>query len=495
MKETLQNLLLLVKARYPLIQLLTHEEERVERGLERCVRAEGMGLYRWRSTVGLVGPDGQKVPGTRLADDALSHLHKVGDRGIFVFFDLHPYLKDARVVRLLRDLAHAMGPRGQAVVIVGHGLNVPTELEKDMAILDLPLPGRGEVGRLLQALARAEGLDLPPDRFEQFVAGSLGLTEREIKRLYARILLAGGRFTDDDLAQLSAEKRQAIRTSRYLEFWDQTGSFSDVGGMDNLKLWLRQRELAFGQDARDFGLPQPSGLFMLGVQGCGKSLMAKAVADLWRFPLLRLDVAAVFSSGEEEQSLRNTVKIAESLAPVVLWIDELEKGFMSEGQRGGEGLGYFLTWMQEKQAPVFVVATANEVRILPPELLRKGRFDEVFFVDLPNVHERLEILEIHLRRRGRDPEAFDLPSLAEETEKFSGAELEQLVVAGLFTAFADGRALDDGDLVDASRDMVPLAITMDDRLKELREWARTRARSASTDRRRIDYFEEWEEAG
>ena len=495
MKDTLQNLVLLIKARYPLIQLVTYEEERVERGMEKAAKVEGLALYRWRSTVGLVGPDGQAIPGTRLADDALVHAQKVTERAAFLFFDLHPHVRDPRVVRLLRDLAQGMGPRGQAVVMVGHAMALPPELEKDTAIVDLPLPSRPEIGRLLTVLARAEGIELPEERFEQFVGGSLGLTEREIKRLYARILLAGGRFTDQDLTELVTEKRQAIRKSRYLEFWDRTGSISDVGGMDNLKRWLHQRHLAFGQAARDFGLPQPSGLFMLGVQGCGKSLMAKAVADLWRFPLLRLDVAAVFSSGDEEQGLRNTIKIAESLAPVVLWIDELEKGFMTQDARGGEGLGTFLTWMQEKQAPVFVVATANEVRVLPPELLRKGRFDEIFFVDLPNVHERLQILEIHLRRRGRDPEAFDLTALAEETEKFSGAELEQVVTEGLFAAFAEGRMLDDGDLVDASRDLVPLAITMDDKLKELREWARTRARLASTDRRRIDYFEEWEEAG
>ncbi|NOY26401.1 MAG: AAA family ATPase [Oligoflexia bacterium] len=495
MKQTLRNVLLLVSARYPLVQLLTYEEERVERTLDRAATADGLAVYRWRATVGLVGPDGQTVSGTRLCDDALTHIMGRTEPALFLFFDLHPFLGQPRVVRLLRDLSQCMGPRGQAIIMVGHKQRVPPELEKDIAVVDVPLPRRKDIGRLLGALTKAEGLDLPTERFDQFVGGSLGLTEREIKRLYARILLAGGRFTDDDLAQLAIEKRQAIRKSRYLEFWDRTGSIRDVGGMDNLKRWLDLRSLAFSQEARDFGLPQPSGLFMLGVQGCGKSLMAKAVADLWRFPLLRLDVAAVFSSGQEEQSLRNTIKIAESLAPVVLWIDELEKGFMTQDARGGEGLGTFLTWMQEKQAPVFVVATANEVRVLPPELLRKGRFDEIFFVDLPNVHERLEILEIHLRQRKRDPELFDLTRLAEETEKFSGAELEQLVVGGLFAAFADGRALDDGDLVDASRDMVPLAVTMDDRLKELREWAHTRARQASTDRRRIDFFEEWEEVG
>ena len=224
--------------------------------------------------------------------------------------------------------------------------------------------------------------------------------------------------------------------------------------------------------------------------------MAKAVADMWRLPLLRLDVAAVFQGvGREDESLRQTVQVAERLAPVVLWIDELEKGFLSMAESGGgQAFSSFLTWMQEKTEPVFVVATANEVDALPPELLRKGRFDEIFFVDLPDVHERLQILEIHLRLRSRDPHAFDLTTIAEETERFSGAELEEVVVSGLFNAFSEDRDLSYEDLLDAARDTVPLAVTMDDRIKAIREWARPRARRASTDRRRIDFFRDWEEA-
>ena len=235
----------------------------------------------------------------------------------------------------------------------------------------------------------------------------------------------------------------------------------------------------------------------MGVSGCGKSFAAKAISATWGAPLVRLDMNLLFSGlrGTPEEALHRTLHAVEGLAPVVLWIDEIEKGFLSQADAGGgQAFGYFLTWMQEKQRPVFVVATANEVRVLPPELLRKGRFDEIFFVDLPNVHERLVIFEIHLRRRGRDPERFDLTQVAEETERFSGAEIEQVVVGGLFTAFADNRDLSTEDLLDTAREMIPLAITMDDHLKELREWARPRARPASMDRRRVDYFEEWEQA-
>jgi SpoVK/Ycf46/Vps4 family AAA+-type ATPase len=309
-------------------------------------------------------------------------------------------------------------------------------------------------------------------------------------------MMTGSGFTEEDLGALVEEKRQAIRRSRYLEFWEAGVSVSQVGGLDALKGWLQARGRGFTDDARQFGLPQPKGLFLLGVQGCGKSLMAKAVADMWRMPLLRLDVAAVFSSGKgEDENLRATMRVAERLSPVVLWIDELEKGFMSMAQMGGgQAFGNFLTWMQEKESPVFVVATANDVRQLPPELMRKGRFDDIFFVDLPDAHERLQILEIHLRIRDRDPHAFDLTQVAEETDRFSGAELEQVVVSGLFQAFSEDRSLAFEDLVDAARETVPLAVTMDDHIKQLREWARPRARRASTDRHRVDFFEHWEEA-
>jgi SpoVK/Ycf46/Vps4 family AAA+-type ATPase len=263
--------------------------------------------------------------------------------------------------------------------------------------------------------------------------------------------------------------------------------------LGNLKTWLGRRSNAFSEAARDFGLPEPKGLFLLGVQGCGKSMMAKSVAGLFGIPLLRLDAAAVFqASARQEENIQEAIRIAESISPVVLWIDELEKAFLSGDQGGSRTLGHLLTWMQEKTKPVFVVATANEVRKLPPELLRKGRFDEIFFVDLPDVHERLEILQIHLANRNRSTEDFDLLQCAEESEKYSGAELEQVIVEALFDAFADGaRALTDRDLLHVIRETVPLAITMDDHLKELREWAKPRTRPATLDRRRIDFFEDF----
>lgn len=490
MDELLGRIPHLLAARYPLLWLVSPEEERVERGLERMAQANGLQVYRWRATTGLVAAGGLAVPETESALAALNVVDTLDGPALFVFEDPGSALRDELVVRRIRDLERELGARRQGLVVLSHKLDIPPELEKEVAVLDVPLPSRKEVAKLLALLLKSQKIELPVERFDQFVTASLGLTEKEIKRAFARVLLDGDRFADADVTLLLDEKARLLRKSRYLEFVKPEIGMSDVGGLGNLKDWLRQRAAAFSEQARQYGLPEPKGLFMLGVQGCGKSLAAKAVADLWRVPLLRLDVAALFE-GQAEEGLRSTVRIAESLAPVVLWIDEIEKAFLQDAG-GGRVFGAFLTWMQEKTRPVFVVSTANEVRGLPPELLRKGRFDDIFFVDLPTVHERLEILEIHVRRRGRSVEDFDLGLIAEETDRYSGAELEQLVIAAMFASFAAGRELRQEDLVRVVKDTIPLAVTMDDRLKELRDWARPRARPASVDTRRISFFEDWD---
>lgn len=490
MDEVLARIPHMLSARYPLIWIVSPEEERVERGLERICQQNGLAMHRWRSTSGLIAAGNMPIAGSQDAAAALDLASGIPGPGLFVFEDLHDQIESPEVIRRLRDLERELGARKQAIVVLSHTLRIPAELEKEFAVLDVPLPSRKEVARLLAVLLQARKLTLDRDLFDQFVTASLGLTEKEIKRAYARVLVDGRGFAGGDLDILLEEKSRLLRKSRFIEFIRPEVGVADVGGMGNLKDWLVQRQAGFSDRAKQFGLPEPKGLFLLGVQGCGKSLSAKAVAELWRVPLLRLDVAALFT-GRAEEGLRDTIRIAESLAPVVLWIDEIEKAFLQD-QGGGRVFGAFLTWMQEKQKPVFVVATANDVRALPPELLRKGRFDEIFFVDLPNAHERLEILDIHVRRRGRDPEKFDLLQVAEETEKYSGAELEQLVVAALFNAFSKERDLLQEDLSRVARDSIPLAVTMDDRLKELREWARPRARPASVDTRRASFFEDWE---
>lgn len=495
MEAILEKISELNRARYPLIYLLSHEEDRIERGIRRLCQQKEMSLFRWRSTEGLRQDGNDKaLLDTRDPITALSRLGKdLHEPAIFLFEDLHAHMDDSGLWRALRDQVDVLGKRGQVIVIVAPSLNIPAELEKDIIVLDVPLPSSEEAARLLDVLTQSQSIKMEPELREAFVRTSLGLCEREIKRAFAHILATGGRFEAEDLKTLAGLKKQALRKTRFLDYQEDIPPMNNVGGLSNLKSWLNRRSDAFSEAARDFGLPEPKGLFLLGVQGCGKSMMAKAVAGLFGIPLLRLDAAEVFqASARQEESIQEAIRIAESISPVVLWIDELEKAFLSGDQGGTRTLGTLLTWMQEKTKPVFVVATANEVRKLPPELLRKGRFDEIFFVDLPDVHERLEILQIHVQAKNRSSEEMDLLQCAEETEKYSGAELEQVIVEALFDAFADGkRDLTDRDLLRVIRETVPLAITMDDHLKDLREWAKPRTRPATLDRRRIDFFEDF----
>ena len=489
MQDLIHDIQMHIRARYPILYLISHEEERLWKVFQHLSKQEILPLFSWKRTHGLQ-KNNEKIEGTQDPAHGLQYLFSFPHPAICVLWDFHLELHDATVLRWLRDLCIQMGKRSQTLVLIAPKLVLPEELEKSVTVLDIPLPTREEVDRLLNVLCNAQHIVLDRQLQERFVRGSLGLTEQEIKRLYSRILISGKQFAEEDLSLQVEEKRRMIRKSQFLEFWDTRDLPTEIGGMDTLKKWLEQRQNSFSKEAREFGLPQPKGLFLLGVQGCGKSLMAKVVAKKWNLPLLGLDMSVLFRSSVEE-GLRETIRIAESLAPAVLWIDELEKGFV-QGGGNVDALGIFLTWMQEKTKPIFVVATANDVRSLPPELLRKGRFDEIFFVDLPDVHERLEILDIHLRRRDRNPQEFDLTLLVEETEMFSGAELEQVVISALFHAFSETRELDINDLIEASREIVPLAYTMDDQLKDLREWARPRARRATADRRRVDFFLDWE---
>ena len=495
METLLQRVNELVRARYPLIYLLTHEEGRVERGLVKFGKTNNFRVFRWRSSEGLreCCDNPQLLPSTLDLIDAFSALDDIKEPALFLFADLSDSLCKPSITRAIRDRIDSLGSAQQAILITSPSLTLPTELETETIIVDVPLPSEAEISRLLLALVRRAGIALDPALQLRFVKAAAGLTEREIKRALSRVANGDGGFSESDIQSILESKEQTIRRTKFLELYTNPPKSSEVGGLGNLKQWLNRRSKAFEPAAREYGLPQPNGLFMLGVQGCGKSLMAKAVSSIFQIPLLRLDVAEVFrGDGRHQESLQETIKIAESISPAILWIDELEKAFGTTDASSGRALGVLLTWLQEKTKPVYVVATANEVRNLPPELLRKGRFDEIFFVDLPDVHERLEILQIHLDNRDIPDEELDLLQCAEETEKYSGAELEQIVIEALFESFHDGaRPVATRDLLNAIRHTVPLAITMDEQLKELREWARPRTRPASLDRRRIDFFEDF----
>jgi SpoVK/Ycf46/Vps4 family AAA+-type ATPase len=323
---------------------------------------------------------------------------------------------------------------------------------------------------------------------ERLLRAALGLTAAEAEAVFARALVNDGRLTDDDLALVLDEKKQAVRRSGILEFYEAEEGLDQVGGLEILKAWLMKRYQGFTEDARAYGLPEPRGVLLLGVQGCGKSLVAKAVSQAWQMPLLRLDVGRVFGKyiGESEAGIRSAIRTAEAVAPAILWIDEIEKGFAgSSGDAHDTGvsarvLGTFLTWLQEKKKPVFVLATANSIRNLPPELLRKGRFDELFFVDLPAPGEREAIFRVHLARRRRDPALFDLAGLAAASDGYTGAEIEQSVNEALHDAYADGRREPTTvDLQAALKEIVPIAVTMRETIQAMRRWAEHRARRAS----------------
>ena len=326
---------------------------------------------------------------------------------------------------------------------------------------------------------------------ERLLQAALGLTLGEAENVFAKIIVKDERLSGDDVNEVFAEKQQIIRKSGLLEYYATEETFAHVGGLAMLKDWLQRRARALTAQARQFGLPSPKGILLLGVQGCGKSLCAKAVSSLWQLPLLRFDMGRMFGSlvGSSEENVRKAITVAESVAPAILWVDEIDKAFAgSQGSGATDGgttarvFGTFLTWLSEKTAPVFVMATANDISQLPPELLRKGRLDEIFFVDLPSAEERTEIFRIHIAKRGRDPAKFDLPALVERSPNFSGAEIEEAIISGLYDAFYTETDLATEHVVEALRQTVPLSKTMDEQINRLRAWAEGRARNASVPR-------------
>jgi SpoVK/Ycf46/Vps4 family AAA+-type ATPase len=474
----------LIAAGFPIIYLLSHEEERAVAAVRAVAGA--LPVRVWSLLRGFEDGIGAGDPFAAVRE-ATGHPRP----GLYVFLDLHPFLTEPRMVRAIRDLAHIAPQARRAAILVMPRAVVPPEIEKEVAIVDVPLPGTVELGAILAAEQRVAGAAAPPAFGEAAEAerAARGLTADEARRAFR--LALGEADRGAALRRVVDEKKRILRQSACLEFVDETAAFEQVGGLDALKAWVRARTRAFGDEARAFGLPAPRGVLLLGVQGCGKSLAAKATAGTFRLPLIRLDFAAVFASPSPEDTLRQALRVAEAMAPTVLWIDEIEKGLGGGATAAADTrvFGSFLTWMQEKRDPVFVAATANDIEGLPPELARRGRFDDIFFVDLPAQKEREEILAIHLRARGRDPAAYPVDKLAREAEQFSGAELEQVVVAALYRAFGRGSELTATDLERTAAEVVPLATTYEERLAALREWARTRARRASADRRTLELFE------
>jgi AAA+ superfamily predicted ATPase len=493
---------LLIRARYPLIYVVTAEELRLTELVAAVAERRGKRVFEWASSTGLI-PGGTSVQSrkhhvaaTRDPLAALDVILEQVEPALFVFKDLHPYLgrQHPQVVRRLKDIALHLKHSLKTLILVGPVLEVPVEIEKELTVLHLPLPGRADLGELLDRIVREVSelkhveIDLDPSGRERLLQAALGLTLGEAENVFAKIVVSDARLSGDDVHAVFAEKQQIVRKSGLLEYYASEAHFGQVGGLNALKDWLTKRSAAFTPEARAFGLPAPRGVLLLGVQGCGKSLSAKAVSSLWQMPLLRFDMGRMFSGlvGSSEENIRRAISVAESVAPAVLGVDEIDKAFAGASAGGsGDGgtsarvFGTFLTWLSEKKSPVFVVATANDISHLPPELLRKGRLDEIFFVDLPTPTERAEILQVHLAKRGRNPEHYEIGVLADAAEDFSGAELEEAINSALYEAFHAGLEVSSAHIQEAVGATVPLARTMDEQIRRLRHWAEGRARRAS----------------
>lgn len=498
-QSVIEEISVMVRARYPIIYIVSWEERRVEADLLEIARNRNKNIFTWTITQGVNILDNSVTKTNNSTLDpiaALEHIQRYSKPAIFILKDFHPYMTDARVIRKLRDLTISLKTSYKSIIILSPILKIPEEVEKDISVVDYPLPSIEELNKQLDniifSVQNNKNVDIGLDAAgkEQILQAAQGLTLVEAESVFAKAIVANSRLDPRDIPIILSEKKQIIRKSGLLEYFSPDEGMEDVGGLNDLKGWLRKRSKAFSEKARLYGLPQPKGILLLGVSGSGKSLVAKAIASLWNLPLLRLDVGSVFSGlvGSSEANIRNVIKTAESIAPCLLWLDEMDKGLsgvfssnFSDGGTTARVLSSFLTWMQEKTAPVFLIATANDISSLPPELLRKGRLDEIFFVDLPTLKEREDIFAIHLRKRNRSPEKFDIKALAQISNNFSGSEIEQAVISALYDSFDSNRELETADMINTIRQSVPLAHTMRESIDALRQWAQTRARPASSD--------------
>jgi hypothetical protein len=474
---------LLLRARHALIYVPTREEERVESAIAHSAKQQGdRGIYIWDFVEGYQGNPNDAGFGKRNPLQALEFVEKIPASvpTIFVLRDFHRFLEDVAVSRKLRNLARLLKSQPKTIVIVSPQLTVPDDLGEVMTVLEFPLPGIAEIKVELERLIAGTGqTPLEPRVLDEWVRSCQGLSMERIRRVLAKAIATHGALQADDVELILEEKRQTIRQTQILDFYPATQQISDIGGLDNLKDWLLRRGGAFSEKARQYGLPHPRGLLLVGIQGTGKSLTAKAIAHHWHLPLLRLDVGRLFAGlvGESESRTRQMIQLAEALAPCILWIDEIDKAFSGVEGRGDSGtssrvFGTVITWLAEKASPVFVVATANNIQTLPPEMLRRGRFDEIFFVGLPSQEERKAIFAVHLARlRPHNLKSYDIDRLAYETPDFSGAEIEQILIEAMHIGFSQSRDFTTEDVLEAASQLIPLARTAQDQIQLLQNWA------------------------
>jgi SpoVK/Ycf46/Vps4 family AAA+-type ATPase len=489
-RDARRELALLVNSHYPLIYLETWEETRATEILTQVAGDLSLPLFDWTLSQGLARAGGAPIYNTQEPLQVLTQISSLDSDGLYLLKDFHKVLNQDIVVRKLRDISEKFRRASRAIFISAPTVVIPVELEKDVARFTLSLPDEQELAELAAATLRdLQGqykiqVSLPAGQGPLVARALGGLTSREARRVLTQSVLERMRLDRETLDLIHAGKGALVRDQGVLEFLESPDDLKSVGGLARLKAWLEKRRGALTPEGERFGLEPPRGVLILGVQGCGKSLCAKAVAREWNMQLLKFDSSSLFDKyiGESEKNLRKSLQVAEAVAPAVLWIDEIEKMFPnaalhseSDGGLSMRIFGTFLTWMQEKKSPVFVVATSNDISALPPELLRKGRFDEIFFVDLPTLEERKTIFTIHLSQRKQDPLQFDLGRLAAAAEGFSGAEIEQAVTSALYTAFSLKSPLSTEMILKELQSTYPLSTTMREKVEALREWARDRA--------------------
>jgi len=488
------ELALFLKARYPIIYINTVEEDRVEYVIRKNVKTNlNRSIYSWDFVDGYTNNPNNEGFARRNPLQALELVERLNPEtpAVFLLKDFNRFLTDLSISRKLRNLSRILKLQPKTIIIIGSDLTIPKELQDLITVIQFQLPLEEEISQELTRLVSSLNIKIDSQLFENLTRACQGLSLERIRRVLSKIIATYKTIDENSIAVLLSEKKQIIRQTEILEYSSVSEKIANLGGLDNLKDWLKKRKTAFSIQASNYGLPTPRGLLLIGIQGTGKSLTAKAIANDWQLPLLKLDVGKLFGGivGESESRLRQMINVAETISPCILWIDEIDKAFSNTDSKGDSGtsnrvLATFTSWLSEKTKPVFVISTANNIDLLPLEIIRKGRFDEIFFLDLPKKEEREEIFRIHLKEfRPNSWESFDYYLLAKSSESFSGAEIRQSIIEGMYHAFYEKREFLTDDICMALEELIPLAHLESDQMVRLQNWASSgRIRSASSKR-------------
>ena len=486
------ELALFLKARYPIIYINTIEEDRVEYVIRKNVKTNlNRSIYSWDFVDGYTNNPNNEGFAKRNPLQALELVERLNAEtpALFLLKDFHRFLTDLSISRKLRNISRILKLQPKTIIIIGSDLSVPKELQDLITVVEFDLPSKDEITQELNRLINSLNIQIDSQLFENLASACQGLSLERIRRVLSKIIATYKTIDDNSIVVLLSEKKQIIRQTEILEYYSVNEQITKLGGLDNLKDWLKKRKTAFGIQASNYGLPTPRGLLLIGIQGTGKSLTAKAIANEWKLPLLKLDVGKLFGGivGESESRLRQMINLSETISPCILWIDEIDKAFTNTESKGDSGtsnrvLATFISWLSEKTKPVFVIATANNIDLLPLEIIRKGRFDEIFFLDLPKQEEREEIFKIHLKEfRPNSWESFEYSKLAQNSDSFSGAEIRQSIIEGMYHAFYEKREFTTDDICLALSELIPLALLESDQMKRLQNWASSgRIRLASS---------------